>query len=43
MKKSIRESLNKLVVNVAKRGANSASIWEYYQPKEPQALKKLKK
>lgn len=43
MKASVKKGINRIVMATAKRGANSASIWQYYQPKEPQALKKLKK
>lgn len=33
----------KLIKSAAKNAANSASFGAYYQPKEPEALKKLKK
>ncbi len=39
-------TINKLLVKVsgfsAKAGAGSASIWNTYQPKEPQNIKKSK-
>lgn len=43
MNKNVKDCVDKFVMRVAKRGANSASMWQFYQPKEPQGLKKLKK
>lgn len=42
MKESVKKGLNKIVIGAAKRGANNASVWFYYQPKEPKSLKKLR-
>jgi cyclic lactone autoinducer peptide len=47
MKKSLMtvvlKATAKAVLETAKKACGAASPWECYQPKEPEALKKLKK
>ena len=47
MKKFLKETLlraaAKTALETAKKTSGAASGWEMYQPKEPEALKKLKK
>ena len=39
----VRKGIEKLVIRAAKIGVNNPSAWSFYQPKEPQAVKKLKR
>lgn len=47
MKKSVKNAVlkatAKAVLATAKMACGAASSWDSYQPKEPEALKKLKK
>lgn len=47
VKKTAKKNVLGVVARTAKKsaviGANSASIFGYHQPKEPKALKKIKK
>lgn len=43
MKKAILNMLAKAGMTSAVKAAGAASIWGYHQPKEPKALKNLKK
>lgn len=47
VKKTAKKNVLGVVARAAKKsaviGANSASIFGYHQPKEPKALKKIKK
>jgi cyclic lactone autoinducer peptide len=47
MKKTFKTNILEVVVKVAKKsaliGADSASVWGFHQPKEPETLKNLKK
>lgn len=47
MKKSVKnavlKAIAKAVLGTAKMACGAASPWDMYQPKEPEALKRLKK
>lgn len=47
MKKTFKTNVLEMVAKVAKKsaviGANSASVFGFHQPKEPKAVKNLKK
>ncbi len=43
MKKEIREFVRRCAVKTAKAEENAACIWITYQPKVPEAVKKLRK
>lgn len=47
MKKSLKtavlKAMSKAVFKTAKKACGAASWWDLYQPKEPEALKRLKK
>ena len=43
LKKNVLDAVAKLGMRSAIKGAGAASSYGYHQPKEPEALKKLKK
>ncbi|MCM1062142.1 MAG: cyclic lactone autoinducer peptide [Eubacterium sp.] len=43
VKNAVLKAMAKAVLATAKTACGAASHWECYQPKEPEALKKLKK
>ena len=43
LKAAVLKATSKAVLETAKKACGAASSWDCYQPKEPEALKKLKK
>lgn len=41
VKKSVLDVIAKAVLGTAKAACGAASAWDCYQPKEPEALKKM--
>lgn len=43
LKKTVLRTIAKTVLETAKKSCGAASTWDMYQPKEPEALKKMRK